>query len=316
VKLVASLKYQIVDTLKKITVPMIVENNPHRIENEKISIKKHDAKIAMNWIFSYGSYERIRDSLIVFAKIIQEKYKIKNINELDQRMVKYYYKYRKDQKISPWTLHNDYYAVSKLEVAMKKRNWIGEDYRIQVNPRIAKLPKRKLENRIARGPYLEKEVDQIINYIFVKNERIYKIIKYIYISGARIEEALTVKVNHIDIENKIIHFYNTKGKRYRKIIIDNPKDLEFIKNIIKGKKNEDYILPRYSKTYIEKVVREANKELEIVNRKLHGFRAAKAIYLYNQYMTVINDKGKTKKIISKFLGHNRKEVLRFYLNRS
>ena len=181
-----SVKYQVVDSLQKNTVPMMDQK---RIDAEKIPTSRHEMKQQNgeekfnHLIFSYSSYETYRDRCIVFAEYCKENYDISELREITAEMVKEFFEDRKE--LSEWTKQADYSAISKLENCLENRNWISEGEKFQVDVEELPINERKLENRQKGGPYLQEQVEAIKEEIPTE---IVEVVEIVEETGARIHE--------------------------------------------------------------------------------------------------------------------------------
>lgn len=307
----ASIIYQVVDTLKRNTVPLI---NKEKIEAEKIPTKKHTVKKSKNpdkWnhlIFSFKTYDTYKNRAIVFAKYCKKEFGIKQLNEITPKMTKDFFKKRKNEGKTAYTLNGDRAALVKLENCIKKRKWISNESNFVLSSEELGIPIRKKENRLRGEIYINSELDLIKQEV---SEATKKYIKFISGTGARIKEASTIKKKDIDFEKNQITLKG-KGGYSRKIPISNDFK-QWLKEIIEDKSTNDKVLPERTDRAIQKQVRKACKNLEIKPLGLHRMRAT---YAYNLYKELLekgyNDK-EARKIVSERLGHHRLSVVSNYL---
>ena len=306
----ASIVYQVLDTLDRCLVP---EMNRERIINEKIpttrnAMKKDKKEKWDHLIFSYSTFDSYKNRCIHFAKYCKKEFEIKQLNEIKAKMIKSYFEERKD--LSNWTKKSDYSAISKLENALKNRNWISKDDSFQVDMKELAISDRKLKDRKKGGPYSDKELDSIKKNITSENAKEY--VDFIEASGARIHEALQLKLEDIDFTNSIIRLTG-KGGKERHIKADKTY-LNALKQKIRTNDSKNKVFADISARAVEKAVEKACKKAEIKNKGVHSIRANVAVKRYNKLRSKGYSENDAKKKISNFLGHNRKSVLRYYLN--
>jgi|GEM_PF-5278048 integrase len=324
-----SLIYQLTDTLKRITVPMLREKNPDRIKNEHIPVKRGEAKsrgIADKFIYSYGTYENYRDSTIVMGKWMQKKYNIRELKEITPEMLTKYYEERIEKELSPWTLAADYSAVTKLNNALKSRNWIQKD--IQPSKEGIDFPIRKLKNRKERGPFTEEEFEQVLEEVKEHSPVTAEIMIFVHEVGARYSGSMQLTADQVfkgdekieDEKGKFFVEVIEKGGRERKIEISESY-YDYLQEKIKENNadnldapdNEKYVFPEVSNQNINQQITKACKELGIENKKLHGIRGLAAMNVFQDLIQMGYSKSQAKDITSNFLGHNSDRSIASYV---
>jgi integrase len=328
-----SLIYQLTDTLKRITVPMLREKSPDRIKNEHIPVKRGEAKkrnIADKFIYSYGTYENYRDSTIVMGKWMKEKYNIRELKEITPEMLTEYYEERidkvKKEELSPWTVAADYSAVTKLNNALKSRNWIQED--IQPSKEGIDFPIRKLEDRQERGPFTEEEFEQVLEEVKEHSPISAEIMIFVHEVGARYSGSMQLTADQVfkgddkkeDEKGKFFVEVIEKGGRERRIEISESyydylqeKIKENNADNIDAPDQEKYVFPEVSNQNINQQIAKACEELGIENKKLHGIRGLAAMNIFQDLIQMGYSKDKAKDITSKFLGHNSDRSIASYV---
>ena len=304
--------YQVTDTLKKITVPFLRENRPDRIQNEHIPTKRHDAKergVDDKYIFSEGTYRTYRDAAITCTKWLKEKYQIKELSEITPEMLKKYYDYRKET-CSAWTVKKDYSAMTKLSTATKSRNWIQKDFQVPIDE--VDLPDRELSDRNDRGPFSSQEAEKIVEGVKERSEVAGKYVEFILETGARLKGAFSLKEDDVYIgkDGSFRVRLNEKGGKIRSVKISESYYQKLQK--ISKENQGDYVFPKMTKSNIDNLVKEVAKENDIINRKPHGLRGTAANRMKKKLLSNGIPEEKVKKLVSNFLGHNRKGVFRFY----
>ena len=311
----ASLIYQVVDTLKKNTVDMM---NEDRIKAEKIPTKNYDAQQQElksdkkgKWnhlIFSYKTYETYRDRAIVFAKYVKKEFGVKKLNEITTEMTKSFFEERIN-KNSAWTLHGDRAALVKLENCMIERNWLSKESRFVLSSKELNIPDRKLENRQKKGLYTDLELDSIEKNV---SESVSKYVKFVRNTGSRIKGASTIKVKDLNFEDGNL-ILTEKGGYSRTIAISDDFQ-DWLKNLVKNKDSEDKVLPEMTDRNVTQQIKEVCKEQNIQTSGIHRVRATFARNMYNELRNRGYDSDKAKKTVSKHLGHHRMRVIRYYMN--
>lgn len=324
-----SIIYQLTDTLKRITVPMLREKNPDRIKNEHIPIKRGEAKkrdIADKFIYSYGTYDNYRDSTIVMGKWMKEKYNIRELKEITPEMLTEYYEDRIDSDLSPWTLAADYSAVTKLNNALKSRNWIQED--IQPDKDSIDFPIRKLENRQDRGPFTEEEFELVLEEVREHSPVTAEIMIFVHEVGARYAGSMKLTADQVfqgneneeDEKGKFFVEVVEKGGRERKIEISESYYDRLQEKIKENNSDnpdapdsEKYVFPEMTNRNINDQISKACQELGIVNKKLHGIRGLAAMNVFQDLIQMGYSKSDAKDITSNFLGHNSNRSISSYV---
>ncbi|MFW6046780.1 MAG: tyrosine-type recombinase/integrase [Candidatus Woesearchaeota archaeon] len=324
-----SIIYQLTDSLKRITVPMLREKNPDRIKNEHIPVKRGEAKrrnIADKFIYSYKTYENYRDSTIVMGKWMQKEYGIKELKEITPEMLKEYYEDRIDSDLSPWTLAADYSAVTKLNNALKSRNWIQKD--IQPDKDSIDFPIRKLENRQERGPFTEEEFEQVLEEVKEHSPATAEIMIFVHEVGARYAGSMQLTADQVfqgdenkkDKKGKFFVEVIEKGGRERKIEISESY-YDYLQEKIEETNSdnpdapdrEKYVFPEMTNRNINDQIEKACEKLGIENKKLHGIRGLAAMNVFKDLIKMGYSQSQAKDMTSNFLGHNSNRSIANYV---
>jgi len=308
---VASITFQVLDTFKKNSV---FEMSKEQIESEKIpqsryAVKKSDDPEKWNHlIFSYNTLDTYKNRAIPFAKYCKKEFGIKKLSEITPEMTKKFFKKRKEEGKSAWTLQGDRAALKKLENCMKKRDWISDESNFVPTAKKLGIPIRKKENRIRGEIYTDSEIDAIIEEV---SEATKKYIKFIRGSGARMKGASTIKKKDINFAEKKIKL-KEKGGYSRKISISDDFN-DWLEKITKEKDLNDKILPERTDRAVQKQVEEACEKLKIKPLGLHRIRASHAYNLYKKLLKNDYSDKEARKIVSEHLGHHRESVISYYL---
>ena len=324
-----SLIYQLTDTLKRITVPMLREKKPDRIKNEHIPTKRGEAKtrnIADKFIYSYGTYENYRDSTIVMGKWMKKNYNVRELKEITPEMLTEYYEERIEKGLSPWTLAADYSAVTKLNSALKSRNWIQED--IQPDKDSIDFPIRKLENRQERGPFTEEEFEQVLEEVKEHSPVTAEIMIFVHEVGARYAGSMQLTADQVfkgddkkeDEKGKFFVEVIEKGGRERKIEISESyydylqeKIEENNSDDLDSPEDEKYVFSEISNQNINQQIKNACEKLGIENKKFHGIRGLAGMNVFKGLIQRGYSQSLAADMTSKFLGHNSGRSIASYI---
>jgi len=327
-----SLIHQIASSFKKITVPMLRENNPDRIINEHIPIKRGEAKfrgVADRYIFSYKTYDNYRDSAIVMSKWVKKEFpEVRELRDITPDMLTKYYEHRIEQKKSPWTIAADYSAMTKLNSALRSRNWIQED--IQPPKDSIDFPERTLENRTDRGPFTEEEFEKVLELVEERSPISGELMIFSYETGARYEGAMQLTADQVRIGDP--NDPNEKGKYFVDLIEKGGKErkteisasyYEYLQEKLEENNpdsnlpdNEKYVFPKMSDSNINKQIKQACKELDITDRKFHGIRGLSAVLKFIDNVEKGMDRTKARDEASEYLGHSSGRSISNYTSRT
>lgn len=224
-------------------------------------------------------------------------------------------------------------ALRKFSDAVEKRfgekiSIVPNDLRGMINHaraagiKISVSKQEKLDNRDGYRVYTKEEMTKIMKHIWQqKNGDKYGVaIRGMSELGLRAKECAKLQVRDIDFERGLVHVrYGSKGKRERWVPISNPYLAE-LKNICanKGEKDVVYDVPgrkwennaKNTWTSFEK----ACKANGIEQHRIHNLRATWASNKYYEF----REQGMTKEAarveVSKILGHNRGEIVDWYID--
>jgi integrase/recombinase XerD len=124
--------------------------------------------------------------------------------------------------------------ITDVEDSKLKKYWIDNDFKkntrsiysralyamfnyfvklgiMQKNP-IVRASMENIEVKIIP----QKDLDEILEYLEKENKEGYYLIKFLYYTGLRISEAISLKWNDISLEEATMRFWNQKSKRYDK----------------------------------------------------------------------------------------------------
>jgi site-specific recombinase XerD len=122
-------------------------------------------------------------------------------------------------------------------------------------------------------------------------------LELMYSSGLRVSEVTKMKVNDLDIEDKMGKVISGKGKKDRNIILSE----NFIQHLKKYESDSEYLFPgndtgHISTRAIQKIINNAAKKAEIKKRVFcHALRSSFATHLL--------ESGTDIRVIQELLGH-------------
>lgn len=254
---------------------------------------------------------RYRKNLIDFScnlsNYLTANYKIKYIKEIKKEYITAFFKYKETNSnngkgCSHTTLIQYKSYINKLD------KLIQQTYKF--NAHLADgVPKKLRGNPKIRNLYLKQEhIDAILEE---KSDSISDAVLGIKINnmfGLRAEETTKLKGKDFDIINMKLHVVDGKNSKSRDLDIDTEEKLELAKEIRKTFNDEERVVKMRSKSLSQFITRSLI-ELEIDDYKEaktsnHAIRKAAAIKEYER----TGDKEAT----SKFLGHNRTNIVDTY----
>jgi len=158
-----------------------------------------------------------------------------------------------------------------------------------------------------KAPKLEKKLptvltkDEIKRLIAVhKNFKHQLLIKMLYSSGLRVSECVSLKINDLELDEKMGTVRSGKGRKDRLIILSDNLISDIRKYLNKRNDNSPYLFPSRD-THItarmaQKIVNEAAKKADIKKRVFcHALRSSFATHLL--------ESGTDIRIIQELLGH-------------
>ncbi|MDP3916742.1 MAG: tyrosine-type recombinase/integrase [Nanoarchaeota archaeon] len=159
-----------------------------------------------------------------------------------------------------------------------------------------------------KAPKIEKKLPTVLTKLEIrqlldapKNTKHRLLIELLYSSGLRVSEAVKLKVNDLDLHEKMGIVRSGKGKKDRNIILSNGF-IGNLKNYLKNRKHDsDYIFNSYkghiTTRMAQKIVNEAAVESGIKKRIFcHALRSSFATHLL--------ETGTDIRIIQELLGHS------------
>jgi len=130
--------------------------------------------------------------------------------------------------------------------------------------------------------------NELVNYLERTNHKLKNIILFYLNTGTRLNEALSLKLEDIDFENKTVHIKGTKTTKSNRTIPVN----ENVLNLIEQKE----IPFDYQDRYIQKNFKDICNELKFENITIHSLR--------HTFVTRCIEKGIKLTTIQKWVGHS------------
>lgn len=141
------------------------------------------------------------------------------------------------------------------------------------------------------------------------------VVKTMFYTGGRISEMINLKLEDVDVQNKILHIINGKGKKNRDIPISD-KLYKVLKNYLENIRDTEVKSNRFfatrttgkiSGSYINRLIKEAADDL--------GWRKTVSSHiLRHSFSTNLLEKGASIVSIQKLLGHSSLAVTTKYLH--
>lgn len=159
----------------------------------------------------------------------------------------------------------------------------------------------------------EEEFEQLARTI--KQPVIRTVVQTMFYTGGRISEMINLKLEDVDIENKVLHIIEGKGRKNRDIPI-NDKLYKILRNYLKNIREPEIETGRFfalgstgkvSNSYINRLIHEAVE-------KLGWEKEISAHVLRHSFGTNLLEKGVSVVSIQKLLGHANLAVTSRYLH--
>ena len=155
-------------------------------------------------------------------------------------------------------------------------NWASdEDNNYISRKNYTKKYKQKVVEKV-KPPYTEEEYNLLLSYFQHTNKEMYLFLQFLWHTGARVGETLTIKLSDLDLKNNRIFVPNKiyKGEQEALLLVpDAVKIVEQVKEI--AVKRGDKKLFRWKETRLPNKIMERaerNTGIKIEGRGLHGFR--------------------------------------------
>ena len=277
---------------------------------DKHSYKK--SKATKVKIFSYEDRRNIIKTTNLLSNFIEKNYPdIIYIKDITSREIQEFF-YEKSKYCSKNTLMNYKYCIKKLEKMVQQELHINVEYISNI--------KVKTSNNILRDIELsEKHLEILLRDVEQSDSKAVVAIKIAALFGLRVSEICKLKGKDIDIEKRLVHIIDAKGKRSRQIKIESKEQLEICTNIKDNVKDEERVCPLREdsiNTYIRRTLLKNN--IKVYNEKKTGVHAIRKYYAKRDYIKNIEKTSSEKKAwaqTSMNLGHgsSRKTLINTYV---
>lgn len=281
-----------------------------------------------NYMESYLEYrESLGKNTRIYLMHLREfdRYTV-NTNKVDLELTKEY--------VEQWLIKKENESVNSLAV----RASCIKSFCIYLNMHGIQayiIDKRNYKSKRTFIPhiYTEKEMLDILNTIKqieptvcnkYRSNMMVLIVKVLFCCGLRISEALNIKYNDIDFENKTIKIHSAKNYQERFIVIN-----DTLLNAIKGYQslfsnlnNDSYLFEnkntkyKYARTTIEIIFKDIvnNSNLNQHNRyRLHDFRHTFAVHNLRNVFLNKEDVNVFLPILMTYMGHQHISSTEYYL---
>lgn len=187
--------------------------------------------------------------------------------------------------------------------------WLKEEHYIQENP-VDPIHRIKFEKN-KRKPYTQEQMEKI-RYACRNNARNTALIEFLYSTGCRVSEVVSIKVDDVDWENGEV-IVTGKGNKSRPVYLNVRAQLA-LKRYLKGRHNQtDYLFSStrrlgnkpIDKSSLEKICKQMGYEAGI-NRKLRPHEVR------HTFATDALEKGVPIEDVQVMLGHERMETTLIY----
>jgi len=144
----------------------------------------------------------------------------------------------------------------------------------------------------------KEEMKQLLDAI--KNDKHKLLVEFLYSSGLRVSECVKMKIDDLNLKEKMGKVISGKGKKDRHIILSN-KLIEHLNKYLKEKEESEYLFPSDKKhisvRMAQKIVKKAAKNAGIKKRVFcHALRSSFATHLL--------EAGTDIRVIQVLLGHS------------
>lgn len=191
-----------------------------------------------------------------------------------------------DEKAAPRTIALKKAALKFLYDELMKKGI--------VNLKTPKIPKSN------PSVLTKEEVKSLINAAPRDKTRL--IIELIYSSGLRVSECVTLKINDLDLENKIIRVKSGKGNKDRITILSEVVVSELKRYILTLDKNEVYLFPNTKGSSLS--VRNIQKLIQKSASKAGIKKKVSPHTLRHSFATHLLEGGADIRLIQELLGHS------------
>jgi integrase len=255
-----------------------------------------------------------------FACWCKEHYNVRDIRCITPTMAETYVAELCDKELSGGYIGRAKAAIRKLDVAMRHKGDCPRDAPPLLEPGGGWHSDRRPERA-----YTPDEAEQIIADIrrHARDKQTANVARLQSVAGLRISEAVMIRGEDIDVENRIIHVrHGTKGGRPREVQVEllHRAFLQELKvsaeqnrdgHVFQGRGNQGTSLAKRTAS----AVHQACQRLGIEHCGTHGFRRGWAQERYCELQRQDHDDCRARRSVAKELGHNRIDVTYSYIPR-
>lgn len=279
-------------------------------QNFAPGLNKHSYKKQKNNKQKIPSY-KYRKNLIDFAcnlsNYLTTNYNIKNVKEIVPEYITAFFKDKeinsnKGKGCSHLTLIQYRSYINKLDKLIK------QTYKFNAHL-VDGVPAKLGGNEKIRNLYLKQEhIDKILEEKYDSKSYAVLGIKINDLFGLRAEETTKLKSGDFDLINMKVHIINGKNGKSRELDIDTQQKLELAKEIRRKFSDEERIVKIRSKSFSQFINR------SLIDLVIDDYKNAKTSNHSIRKNAAIKELERTgdKKFTSKFLGHNRTNIVNTY----
>ncbi len=263
-------------------IPLTMSKNEEMLDKLETELKIRG--FSKRTVESYGYHSK---NFIDFIK--------KDPKEVNEQDAKKYLAYLiSDKKYSPRSAN---LALSSLKFFYKE---------ILQNPAFNEVKAPKLEKKLPTV-LTKDEIKKLINA--VDNPKHILLIEFMYSSGLRVSECVNLKIDDLDLSEKMGKIRHGKGNKERYIILSNNLIQHFNDYVSKKKDNSQYVFSVNGRPITvrqaQKVVKEAAIKAKIKKRVFcHALRSSFATHLL--------EAGTDIRVIQELLGHSDLSTTQIY----
>lgn len=223
----------------------------------------------------------------------------KNICNITSNDIRYYLSfYEENRKVSKVTIDNMRRYLSSFF------GWCSDEDIIEKNP-MKRIKAIKFQ-KIIKDPFTDEEMEKI--RCGCKTLRDRTLVEFLYSTGCRVSEVVSINLSSIDFVNKTI-VVNGKGNKQREVYISE-KAMYWLNKYIQSRKDTNNALfvgkrtNRLSKAGIEAALKKIGNYSSVSNVHPHRFRRTIATNLINKGMNIQD--------VKQILGHAKIETTMIY----
>ena len=290
-----SLKNQFIRVIDKNFTPCL---NKHSYKKQKINKQK---------VPSYKYRKNLIDFACNLSNYLTSNYKIKYIKEIKKEHITAFFKEKEcncnnGRGCSHTTLIQYRSYINKLDKLIKQT--------YKFNSHLAEgVPKKLGGSDKIRNLYLKQEhIDKILEEKYDSKSYAVLGIKINELFGLRAEETTKLKSGDFDLINMKVHIVDGKNEKSRDLNIDTQQKLELAKEIRQKFNDEERIVKMRSKSFSQFINR------SLIDLGIDDYKNAKTSNHSIRKSAAINEYERTgdKEATSKFLGHNRTNIVDTY----